>query len=264
MAPSGFVGTGFLIHENFILTNRHVLQMAARQDPDGKWKFHAEAAIDFAHEFRATESKNRRALKRVVFCGPDEIVFNVPVDHRKLDLALIELEPATANNRPNKVLAIDKAPDWADPDISVFTIGYPGRPLRDFYLPTLIEQLFQTTFGYKRLAPGLVMPSGTNVQPWTFSYDSTTLGGNSGSVVLVAGRETAAAGLHYGGQNAQPRQNWGHILGKTLEQSVEETNGNPTAEASSAEADEESEAARRALIDLLEELGVILIDRVTA
>lgn len=256
--PGGFIGTGFLIQENLILTNRHVLQLAARQDADGNWKVSNEAIIDFGHEFRGIQSQNRRQLKRVMFCGPDKIDLNASVDHKKLDLALIELEPATAVNRPSKVLSVDKAPDWTDSEPTIFTIGYPGKPPQDAYSPILIEQLFQSTFGYKRLAPGLIMPSGQNVQPWTLSHDATTLGGNSGSVVLVAGRETAVAGLHYGGQNAQPRQNWGHILGRVLEQPVE-----PTDSTTSTAAGETATTAHEALIDLLEELGVSLIDRVT-
>ena len=48
--------------------------------------------------------------------------------------------------------------------------------------------------------------------------DATTLGGNSGSVVLVAGREHIAAGLHYGGRGGEPRENWGHILGLVLDE----------------------------------------------
>jgi hypothetical protein len=52
---------------------------------------------------------------------------------------------------------------------------------------------------------------------WTTAHDATTLGGNSGSIVLVIGRENAAAGLHYGGRRSTPRENWGHILGLTLD-----------------------------------------------
>ena len=262
MSP-GFVGTGFLVQENLILTNRHVLQAAAQQRSDGSWKFHEETAIDFAHEFRATASRNRRALKRVVFCGPDEIDLNANINHKNLDLALIELEAATNENRPRKVLSIDKAPDWADPDIEIFTVGYPGKPILGTYTPTLLEQLFQSTFGYKRLAPGLIMPSGQNVQPWTLTHDATTLGGNSGSVVLVAGRETAAAGLHYGGQTTQPRQNWGHILGKILEQKSETANGDNGSRDTSAPSEGVMMKANQALIGLLKELGVNLVDRVT-
>jgi V8-like Glu-specific endopeptidase len=57
-----------------------------------------------------------------------------------------------------------------------------------------------------------------SVHTWTLAHDATTLGGNSGSVIIVVGREHAAAGLHYGGRRGEPRENWGVILGRVLEE----------------------------------------------
>ncbi len=217
-STQGFEGTGFLIQENLILTNRHVLQAAARRNDDGTWTFKQGAAIDFGHEFRAQESINRRALNNVVFTGPKPILQTGSVDHTKLDLALIEIGPSNAGEEPRTVLSVDVARDWAAPELPVFAIGYPAIPPFGQYTPTLLEQLFQTTFGYKRLAPGLVIKSQITAQPWTMAHDTTTLGGNSGTVMLVAGREFAAAGLHYGGRRGEPRENWGHILGSVLDE----------------------------------------------
>jgi hypothetical protein len=78
--------------------------------------------------------------------------------------------------------------------------------------------LFKSTFGHKRLAPGLFINSQAGVHTWTFAHDATTLGGNSGSVVLRRDQEQVAAGLHYGGRWSEPRENWGHILGLVLDQ----------------------------------------------
>jgi hypothetical protein len=81
-----------------------------------------------------------------------------------------------------------------------------------------LEQLFKSTFGFKRLAPGTIAkPIVSSPPSWMLAHDCTTLGGNSGSVVLVASRGTIACGLHYGGRRADPRENWGHILGLTLD-----------------------------------------------
>jgi Trypsin-like peptidase domain len=214
-APPGYQGTGFLIQENLIVTNRHVLQVIADPGDDGAWTFRPGASIDFGHEFRGRGSVTPRALKRLVFTGPKAIKFSGGVDHTKLDIALIEIEPAPSP--PPAVLAVDGAVDWASPDLIVFTIGYPANPGLD-YTPTLLELLFQATYGCKRLAPGRIMPSQITTQAWTTAHDATTLGGNSGSVVLVAGREEIAAGLHYGGRKGEPRENWGHILGAVLDQ----------------------------------------------
>jgi hypothetical protein len=144
---SGFMGTGFLIQENLILTNRHVLQVSARLY-NGVWRFAEGAAVDFGHEFRAQDSLHRRKLKWVVFCGDKMIDFNT-VDHSKLDLALIELEPATAASRPSTVLPLNLMTDWSVPGVSVVTIGYPGSPPTMLYPPTLLKQLFHSTYGYK-------------------------------------------------------------------------------------------------------------------
>ena len=243
-ATQGFRGTGFLIAPDLILTNRHVLQAIAVPDGDG-WNIDAGVKIDFGHEFRARESVKARALRSVVFCGKDPIL--QAIDHSKLDLALIELEPAGAANRPPYCLAFDVSPDWAQPDLIIFTIGYPANPGLTEQL-TLVEQLFESTFGFKRLAPGTITnPVISSPPKWLAAHDCTTLGGNSGSVVVAATRGTVACGLHYGGRRALPRENWGHILGLTLDA----PNGLPRNDG------EELPTLRK----LLKDRGVKLIDR---
>jgi hypothetical protein len=238
----GFEGTGFLIAENLIVTNRHVLQAIARPNLEGVWTFKPGVAIDFGHEFRARDSVSPRRLKQVIFAGAKPI--SSPVDHTKLDMALIELEPAVDGSRPAAVLALDIAPDWANPTQFIYTIGYPGNPGLGEPL-SLLEQLFQSTFGCKRLAPGEIQQAhATDVATWTLVHDATTLCGNSGSVVVIPGREQAAAGLHYGGTRADPRENWGHILGRVLNE-PDKVSGKP-------------------LLECLKQFGVQLIDRQTA
>ena len=237
-AEQKFQGTGFLIGDDLIVTNRHVLQAVAARDGQGVWRFNAHVKIDFGHEFRGDESVRARPLKSVVFARPEPILTNKAIDHTKLDLVLIELEHSAM--APPKVLCVDTAPEWPQPTTTIFTIGYPANPGFDAFTPTLLEQLFQTTFGAKRVAPGIVITSQATLHPWTFAHDATTLGGNSGSVVLVAGRETLAAGLHYGGRRAEPRENWGHTLGCTLDS----TDG----------------ASSKTLRDVLQSCGVKLID----
>ena len=237
-ASQGFVGTGFLVDEDLIITNRHVLQEIAVPAGAG-WELRPGISIDFGHEFRARASVKPRALTEVVFAGNKPITD--PIDHRKLDLALIRLKKSNASNRPTTVLSVDVSTDWPAPGAEVYIIGYPGSPELGAYPLNVLEQLFQSTFGCKRLAPGAVTPPFSAVAPWTVAHDSTTLGGNSGSVVVVVGREYAAAGLHYGGKGSDPRENWGHVLGRVLKQ--------------------KARGSRSTLRQVLEENGVTLVDR---
>jgi hypothetical protein len=212
------IGTGFLIHPNLVITNRHVLQEIANLENDGNWVMKPGVMIDFGYEFRGRESVNPRAMKKIVFCGASYIDPEI-IDHSKLDLALIELAPAE-NPAELPVLDFFASKDWADPGSFIYTIGYPGNPglagLKIYN--TLLEDLFKSTFGYKRMAPGQVMPiSSDRTTTGTVTHDATTLAGNSGSVIIRIGGKSKAAGLHYGGSLKAPRQNWGHILGATLE-----------------------------------------------
>jgi Trypsin-like peptidase domain len=211
-----FCGTGFLVHKNYMITNRHVLQLIASRDPDGKWNFNNKIFVDFTHEFRSKTKPVKRQLLNVTFAGPDPIPSRGDIDHRKLDLALIELEPATATNTPAGDIFFDISNDWAQPDKNIYLIGYPGSPERGVDSLTILEKLFQSEFGYKRLAPGMVVKNADGLPDSTFSHDATTLGGNSGSLVIIPGREKNSVGLHYGGRSSMTRVNWGHVLGATL------------------------------------------------
>jgi V8-like Glu-specific endopeptidase len=209
------VGTGFLIAQNLIVTNRHVLQAISYKEND-RLHLMPNLTIDFGCEFRAIKTLNRRTFKKIVYCGPRD-VNPYKIDHSILDMVLIELQPA--NEEVQAPLSLNIAPEWATAGTIVYTIGYPANPgdagLRTY--TTLLETLFKSTYSCKRLAPGEVINSASVTQPWTAAHDATTLGGNSGSVIVVSGREYAAAGLHYGGKLKDPRENWGHILANALD-----------------------------------------------
>jgi hypothetical protein len=238
----GFQGTGILIGDNLVMTNRHVLQAIASSQPDRSWKLNPDIAIDFGHEFRAVASAGRRKITAVLFAGVTPIN-PIAIDHAKLDLALLALEPAAAGAKP-PTLALDISPDWGQAQSGIFICGFPGNPGFS-EAPSLLETLFKSTYGCKRLAPGLVTTTaaamGASPRHWTLGHDATTLGGNSGSSVLVIGREQAVAGLHYGGRRSDPRENWCHVLGLAL--------------------DEPGGIGGKSLRDILSQEGVRLIDR---
>jgi hypothetical protein len=239
--PQGFCGTGFLVHKNYMITNRHVLQLMASRDTNGTWHFNDKIFVDFSHEFRSNGRSIKRELLNVVFAGDKPIASRGEIDHTKLDLALIELEAANATNTPPGEILLDISPDWSQPDATIYLIGYPGSPQQGVDSLTILERLFQMQFGYKRLAPGKVVSNADGLPAWTFSHDVTTLGGNSGSLAIQPGREKNSVGLHYGGRSSLTRVNWGHVLGATLES----TDGR----------------SPKSLKELLEGLGVGFIDR---
>ena len=214
-ATQKFQGTGFLVHPNIILTNRHVLQEIADWRPGEGWKIRSRITINFGREYKGIRSKNPRKLVRLLYAGPKAILSNA-VDHAKLDLAAIELAPAPDAQIPKDILRVEGSRDWAKSGQYTFTIGYPGQPDLTDYPLSLLEKLFKSTFGCKRLAPGRIVRARANVRPWTAAHDTTTLGGNSGSLVVVAGRPEIAAAIHYGGRRADPRENWGHKLGAVM------------------------------------------------
>jgi V8-like Glu-specific endopeptidase len=211
------VGTGFLVQDNLIITNRHVMQDIATKENDGQWHMKANVSIDFGYEYRARKSIAPRKLKGVVFCG-SKYIDRHKIDHAKLDLALLELEPANGGETIKK-MPIYTGPEWSEGRNIIYAIGYPGNPGLDGLVvyKTLLEQLFKSTFGYKRLAPGELMKSSNGLAAMSVAHDTTTLGGNSGSAILAQSKEYAIAGLHYGGTLKEPRENWCHVFANTLD-----------------------------------------------
>lgn len=240
-ARQGFQGTGTLVGENVVITNRHVLQAIATLEDD-KWHLKPGIAIDFGHEFRSRDSIGRRKITNVLFAGAQPIVR--PIDHSKLDLAVLELEPATGASEPQQPVALELATDWGQKETGIFVCGYPGAPHPDDYMKDDLTRLFNQTFGFKRLAPGYVTRNAKDSyfspRHWSLSHDATTIAGNSGSSVFVIGRERVTAGVHYGGILSAPRENWCHVIGLTLD----ETDGK----------------SKKTLGELLKERGVVIED----
>ncbi|MFM8582038.1 MAG: trypsin-like serine peptidase [Planctomycetaceae bacterium] len=206
-------GSGFLVQENLVLTNRHVAQKFARQSDSG-WRMEHKAWIDFGQEGNGRGEWRRRQIRGVVFAGPDRIHENA-IDHQRLDLALLELEPPNHSNRTPLWLAIDTRSTAVREANAVFVVGYPIDD-QDFYPDVLMQMLFTSDkfLGKKRLAPGRILP-GRELGPTTVKHDATTIGGNSGSVILRDAGLRFAAALHYGGSPFQA--NWAHVLGEVLD-----------------------------------------------
>ena len=195
----GWVGTGWMVGPNVAVTNRHVAQEFATAAPNGTFGFRAaadrrevKAAIDWRREYQ-------RPDEHVV--KVDEVMWIEPDGGH--DVALLHVsdtdEDGAATPHPIPLMAeaeiADTLAEW------VAVIGYPEQsPYND-----LLDQqrIFDGIYGVKRLAPGTIMS--LNNDSGTLEHDATTLGGNSGSVLvhLASGK---AVGLHFGGIEGESNQ----------------------------------------------------------
>ena len=79
---------------------------------------------------------------------------------------------------------------------SVVTIGYPAKaPKRIIPDQNLMKELYRDRYDVKRAAPGMIMVAERDNSA---EHDCTTLGGNSGSVIIDP-KTGKAAGLHFAG-----------------------------------------------------------------
>ena len=195
-------GTGFVVKEGLILTNRHVLQDIAEQDASGKWTFQGEPTITF--DARPQDSRARQfKIRRVVLAGPEPIS-PFDLDYRKLDFAVLECEPSGGTSSFPPALALESDVDKIVERRPIFTIGYAGAPKPGVYEHDVLAKLFQHRYGVKRFAPGEIdrglgtTAAGTGEA--VFAHDATTLGGNSGSCVVDLGNDgQLVVGLHFAG-----------------------------------------------------------------
>lgn len=154
----GVGGTGFVVGEDLIATNRHVLEFLSRGTMGLE---RGQAVIRFREEYNSPTE------------DPVDVV-GVRAVHPDADLALLELAPGSTAARPPLQYAEDPLPAGED----IVALGYPmDDPIRN---PLFITAVFGSRFGVKRGAPGEVIGTRNGV----IYHDCSTLGGNSGSPVV--------------------------------------------------------------------------------
>ncbi|TCP43159.1 DNA/RNA non-specific endonuclease [Rhodovulum marinum] len=179
-----YAGTGWLVDDGIAVTNRHVAELFARRWMGDDWDFRdgqfdrkVEVRLNPLAQIDTPPDPVRAAFVTAVLwvAGPGEP-----------DMAFLRVHaPGT------EPIPLSEAP--LAPETPVAVVGYPERDPRD-NPAELIGSFFGDRFGVKRLAPGRVMGS----DGWVLDHDASTLGGNSGSVVMAM--ETGAAvGLHFAG-----------------------------------------------------------------
>lgn len=179
-------GTGFIVGDNLLMTNRHVGELFATGLGLKNLAFRPgqSAAIDFKRETQSDVSINLR-VREIVMIHPhwDMVILRVdglPAGHSALTLSV--LSPEELNDR------------------EIAVIGYPARDERNDL--ALQDKIFSGVYNVKRLHPGRIRPRetmnsfGHPVKAMT--HDSSTLGGNSGSAVLDVATGHIV-GLHFAG-----------------------------------------------------------------
>jgi V8-like Glu-specific endopeptidase len=195
------IGTGFVVKDGVVLTNRHVLQDLATVDAAGVWTFKGEPTITFDANPAGSRARQFRIHKRVVVAGRDPIDLN-NIDPNKLDFAVLECQ-VDGGGFPSP-LPLEADADKVLVKRPIFTIGYPAPPKRGAYSSDVLNRLFRHRYGVKRFAPGEIDRGIGSADKKTgdtvFAHDATTLGGNSGSCVIDFGNDgRLVVGLHFAG-----------------------------------------------------------------
>lgn len=183
-----FVGTGWMIAEDLLITNRHVADLFGRQQGQG-FKFREgdfggamQVQVDFLREYDRSATASFQV---------EEIIYIEENNEARPDMALVRLNKS-AGSLP---APLDLDTQLISRDQPVAVIGYPAEDSRNDTF--VMRDVFQGIFNVKRLSPGKI----TGVRPdgKLLEHDSSTLGGGSGAAVvsLVSGR---VCGLHFGGR----------------------------------------------------------------
>ncbi|HEX6718238.1 MAG TPA: phospholipase D-like domain-containing protein [Pyrinomonadaceae bacterium] len=180
-----WLGTGWLVADDIIVTNRHVAQEFGRRGANG-FTFRMglnggamTSRLDFLEEDQRFNSLEY-AVNSILFIAKST----------EPDVAFLRLvRPQTSRPFPPPIVLADQITG----DEFIATIGYPARDSR---VPDqdLVLRIFGDVYEKKRLAPGKLI----SVAADELQHDCSTLGGNSGSptIDLTSGN---ALGLHFSG-----------------------------------------------------------------
>lgn len=184
-----WVGTGWVIADRLIATNRHVANLFGqrrgqgfvfRQNEYGKT---ISAKIDFKEEFAksAATAEKEIPINRILYIAPDQ--------EGQPDMAILEM--AEHAELPQPIPVASSTYGVTD---AIAVIGYPAYDTRNG--EDAMRDIFREIYNVKRFAPGKIMPSADAL---AIQHDCSTLGGNSGSAVVNI-QSGEVLGLHFGGK----------------------------------------------------------------
>ena len=188
-----YAGTGFVVGENLLMTNRHVARIFANGTGlrDLRFEPGQTAAIDFKREIPRSGSPDPVLLE----------IRKIEMIHPLWDMALLRVEGLPSRHA---VLELStKSPDEHSLlGAKVVAIGYPARDDRRNNA-SVQDRIFNNIYEVKRMLPGKM----TGRQAYerrdmtvnAASHDCSTLGGNSGSAVINIETGQVVA-LHFAGE----------------------------------------------------------------
>lgn len=181
-----WVGTGWLVDTDIIVTNRHVASLFCLNKAGFSFKIgfpsgNQSANMDFLEEDQRTAS-----LEFLI----ESVLWMSENDKTQPDIAFMRVKRLPAGPPLPKPIQLAETVNEGD---VVVTIGYPARD-PDVPDQELVLRIFGDVYDKKRLAPGEIV----DVSDSELEHNCATLGGNSGSPVIQLSTGKAV-GLHFAG-----------------------------------------------------------------
>jgi len=176
-----WVGTAWRINEDTFLTNRHVAEAFVSMR-SGKWQVDKgiKAYVDLREEHQSSEE-----LELFV----SSIVHVEMSNFRDIAVMRVKSKALDDMGAPISLQLGNATPE------AIAVIGYPAKATRNNPVDAM-DRYFKDIYDVKRLAPGYIMNKAYNAD--VFTHNATTLGGNSGSVIIDV-NSGKAVGLHFAG-----------------------------------------------------------------
>ena len=189
-----YAGTAWLVAPEIVVTNRHVAEVFAERK-DNKFVFkpktdlrrNMRVELNFKAEHPESETDDDALFKVNSILHIEE--------RGGPDIAFLRISKTAECESLLNAAPIPLSKNSIEPDRNVAIIGYPAYDSnsRD---GLVMARLFNNIYNVKRLQPGKI----TRVTDREIEHDCSTLGGNSGSVVLDLETGEAVA-LHFAGQS---------------------------------------------------------------